>query len=586
MTSMVPPLHGDTTVSEKKVFNRIKDSDKMDQYFCLHSVGVAHHQKKTYGECDFIIIGPLGVFVLEVKGGKVARNNGVWRIGWEESGRYYESTEGPFKQAQSLKWSLLDVIKKRTSDNFSRKILIGWGVAFPDISFNEKDPEWSQEMIYDHRDLHDEFISYLNRLAFCTREAEKRGGRIFPDQLSTADIGKVVECLRHDFDVVPMLGNFIADSNRELIALSEQQYKVLTYVQNPLNPRLMISGAAGTGKSLIAAEAARRFYLEGKDVLFLCFNKLLADFLQRDVNCNGSSITVKSLHKYMRETIELAGMLKKLDGGARDKLLFDKHFPEVFSEAVIELCSRDEFRNYDVIVIDEAQDILFSPVIDTVDWIVRGGFENGSWVIFYDPGFQAEMFGKMDSKVLDSLQQFRPSNLMLSENFRNPPEIVDELCNVVGIEKPVCMREKISNVDYVTFKNIAEQGKKLRALLVNLLRDGVEPSSITILSGCSPEKSCVINYPPDIGKKIAHLQADSSVSINKITDEITACSTFSFKGLENDIIILTDLPEPTPDREWEKSVVYVGMTRCKTKLYVLLNESYLDGWYLKYRGGV
>ena len=53
-------------------------------------------------------------------------------------------------------------------------------------------------------------------------------------------------------------------------------------------------------------------------------------------------------------------------------------------------------------------------------------------------------------------------------------------------------------------------------------------------------------------------------------------SVSSFKGMENEIVILTDMPVPYPKKEWERSVAYVGMTRARTRVYALVTKQFLD----------
>ena len=99
MTRMIPAkLRKGVTESEKEVFEIIQRAKDSAGFYCIHSVGLARHRRKSYGEADFIVIGPPGVFCLEVKGGHIRREGGMWEIGWP--GKSYDSVEGPFKQSQ------------------------------------------------------------------------------------------------------------------------------------------------------------------------------------------------------------------------------------------------------------------------------------------------------------------------------------------------------------------------------------------------------------------------------------------------------------------------------------------------------
>jgi len=117
MTKMLPDrLPNDTPAAEVTMFELIRDAKELEPYFCLHSLGIARHRRKDYAEADLIVVGPLGVFCLEVKGGHVVRKGGTWTIGWP-GGKTYESNEGPFVQSEGVRWALLDFLNKYIGPN-------------------------------------------------------------------------------------------------------------------------------------------------------------------------------------------------------------------------------------------------------------------------------------------------------------------------------------------------------------------------------------------------------------------------------------------------------------------------------------
>ena len=159
------------TKSEQNVFKIIRDSQGTDQFACLHSLGLARHHRKSYGEADFILISPHGVFCLEVKGGEVHRQSGIWTIGWP--GRSYESSEGPFRQSQQTTFPLIDELKERESIDFKQRVMVGWGVIFPDTQFSEKSPEWDLDQVCDSSKLN-KFCTFIEGLAVHTRQRESK----------------------------------------------------------------------------------------------------------------------------------------------------------------------------------------------------------------------------------------------------------------------------------------------------------------------------------------------------------------------------------------------------------------------------
>lgn len=69
----------------------------------------------------------------------------------------------------------------------------------------------------------------------------------------------------------------------------------------------------------------------------------------------------------------------------------------------------------------------------------------------------------------------------------------------------------------------------------------------------------------------AQVTADNAAQVVAGTgDALTVCSISSFKGLENDFIIVTDIDELGVD--WWRAVVYVGMSRARVGLILLLNS--------------
>jgi hypothetical protein len=96
---------------------------------------------------------------------------------------------------------------------------------------------------------------------------------------------------------------------------------------------------------------------------------------------------------------------------------------------------------------------------------------------------------------------------------------------------------------------------------------------VTILSGRKRQGACVSRHPPAIGKPIVHLDSDHGLVP---ADAISAASVPAFKGLENEVLILTDLPPLEPMTPWVRSIFYVGMTRAKSKLFALVDKGFLN----------
>ena len=85
---MIPkqPLKTDSGL-ERKLFDQLRwafSGDDEKDWFAMHSLNLPRHETKNFGEIDFVVCGPLGLFVLEAKGGKVLCEDGIWTTtNWE-----------------------------------------------------------------------------------------------------------------------------------------------------------------------------------------------------------------------------------------------------------------------------------------------------------------------------------------------------------------------------------------------------------------------------------------------------------------------------------------------------------------------
>jgi len=79
---MIPPkIHPDVKSSaERRFFDWIRDEAGTEDWICLHSLGLSEHEAKRRAEIDFLLLTRIGIFVLEVKGGRVTRKDGEWHF--------------------------------------------------------------------------------------------------------------------------------------------------------------------------------------------------------------------------------------------------------------------------------------------------------------------------------------------------------------------------------------------------------------------------------------------------------------------------------------------------------------------------
>ena len=88
------------STGEKQFFDLLRHDPATVDWVCLHSLSLARHVKRVYGEIDFVVLIPKeGIFCLEIKSGRVARQGGIWNY-TNRYGDVSTSTIGPFRQAR------------------------------------------------------------------------------------------------------------------------------------------------------------------------------------------------------------------------------------------------------------------------------------------------------------------------------------------------------------------------------------------------------------------------------------------------------------------------------------------------------
>ena len=267
MARMIPatPPQEARSKAENKLFFRIKE-ELSNSWTALHSLGLGNHRSKPWAETDFVLIGPLGVFCIEVKGGRVARAEGEWSF-LDGSDNLHVKREGPFEQAAGASAALFSFLKDRVPE--TKTSVVGFGVVTPDIVFQISGPDIINEVVYDQRDNFASFSKYVERLAgFWSMRL--RGASTQP-LLDPRISDRIIEQIRPDFDLEPTLRCQIGNVRHELLRLTNEQYQIVDALAT--NPRAMIRGGAGTGKSLLALREVRRVAAEGQQVLLCCFNR-------------------------------------------------------------------------------------------------------------------------------------------------------------------------------------------------------------------------------------------------------------------------------------------------------------------------
>jgi hypothetical protein len=541
--------------AERELFHRFAD-ELSDDWAVLHSLGMSVHDRKLWAQIDFVAVGPRGIFCLEVKGGRVARKAGKWLF-TNRHGRTTEKNEGPFEQAGSATAALRRYLRGRIKA--AKHATVGFGVMMPDIVFNAEGPDIDVDVLYDERNRDEGLGAYVRRLADVWRsrlESRHRGWSFRP--LSPKDCAAVVEALRPDFDLRPSLRARVGRARGELLRLTREQYRVLDGLS--ANDRVIVRGGAGSGKTLLAAEEATRQAAAGRRVFLCCFNRRLAEFLRRAL-ADVHGVHVAGLHAFMAEMIRDAGLNHKLPD-AEPSDLFEVFYPDVCVEALVEL---DLLETYDILLMDEGQDVARPAYLDVLDALLRGGLERGCWRFFYDPN--QDIFEAIDPAGMKRLLDATPAQFDLAINCRNtsPVAVNTELLSGVSCRETLVVEGP--EVEYFWYHDDNEQRRLVSNHLNRLISSGIAVRDIVILSRRRLENTFLTGGLPAVPFPILELD-----ELSADPDSMVRFATVSsFKGLEADAVLLVGID----DLEGDDSLhaIYVGASRARVLLSVFLHQS-------------
>tara|TARA_R110000851_G_scaffold333511_1_gene514223 strand:+ start:2881 stop:4530 length:1650 start_codon:yes stop_codon:yes gene_type:complete len=510
--------------AEKKIFAVLGKSSS--DGVALHSINLPEHEYKQWSEADFVIVSKRGILVLEVKGGRVACNSGVWEY-TNRYGEVHRKSEGPYMQAKSARVALQKRLEGIVETALLRKINFGFGVMFPDILYANHGVEIPTEAIYDARH-HEagEVEAWVRRLyKFWEQENHKTSW------LEEYEVDKLVKAIRPEFDLVPAISSRVGDMHREQVRLTERQYQLLDIML--VQSRVLVQGGAGTGKTFLAVEASRRLVALGKKVLFLCRSPVFAWVMQSRLA--NSFVNVLSL------------------------------------DSAKELAENNNLPQFDVLVVDEGQDLLDIDSIEFVDSIIGGGLERGHWLFFMDSNNQGSLYERYDNDVLGYLAGSGVP-FPLNFNCRNTKEIALQTMVYTGADIGKCVVNSaglpVETYSYQTREQLASRLNDLLAEWVD--QQGVTPGHITVLSPLDFNESIVSMLNSRWRRRFYVI--DNNFGGTWHDSMLTFSNVVDFKGLENRYVVLVDLEGFTATRE-DISMLYVGMTRSSCFLFMAVPDA-------------
>ena len=518
------------------------------------------------GEADLVVAHPeLGVMVIEVKGGRVGRVRGQWESLDARGNRH--AIKDPFAQVTRLMHGLRHTCEKLPAWP-SARIRFARAVCLPDSAYDTAmAPDGPREIVIDHDDLAraGERIREIFDWWTASGDAASEGGRP-----GSGGMSALHQLIGRDFEINSPLASNIATDEERIVTLSERQHGVLDVLN--AQRRAVILGVAGSGKTLLAAEKARRLAAQGFEVLLTCFNRPLAEFLASTIG-RTDGVTVSTFHRLAERLGQEAGLIGTAP--THDAAYFDG-LPDVLDRALRVL---PEHR-YDAIVVDEGQDL------DAVWWIplldLLRDPRHGIVYVFGDAN--QDLYHSREPDELGVVMPDTPPVYYLTENRRSTRTIHEFASRFSRTDDDAPLSVALGPdgrpVEIFTYAaNDADAARRVIGTVLRRIIDAgrVAPAGIVVLTPRSPRSSWLMQpdgepveaWPyrlmPEYGPEGAVLPMPTK------GNEVRVATIHRYKGLESSVVVLAELDGRVAPGDLD-ALVYVGATRARAHLVVVADE--------------
>lgn len=535
MAKLIPELdpYSISNFGERAFYNAA--SELPDDYTVLYSYKykLENDEKiEQICEADFVINPSLGYLVVEVKQGDVAFINGCWHE--FKKSQYTPLNKDPVEQAQRAMFAILDRYKEKANSNFPLKIR--YAVCFPECSkiSGQLPSDLDEKSIIlesNLENLHDKILEVFD-------VADKKQERVATDLL-------IKKVLAPSFKVFARLEDKIEQFNQQTKrVLTEEQERILE--ETELDKRKIFFGAAGTGKTFIAMEKAKRLASSGQRVLLTCFNKNLAKYLQDNMP---TEITIANFHNFIEDTLREKGFTVNPPEELEN---LDKYYKETLPDLAFDYFSdAQEGEKYDAVIVDEGQDFREEWII-CLETMLK---DNGEFYIFADP--HQNIF----KSNVDKLKEMAVSKHRLTRNMRNTEIINDWFNKYIPKENTISVRSFHKGgmpVAYFNWQKPQEEKRQIIKEVGRLVSQGMRVERILILSPHRKENSSLAS--------VDKLREWPLVEWNSKQPGIRFATIRSFKGLEADIVFL--IGKKKGSYACTDADIYVGASRARFLLYV------------------
>jgi len=545
------PLRGEIDIY-RQLWNDLRNSSL--EWDVWHDLKLPEHSensnyyKKTSSQIDFLILCKHGLLVLEVKGGAISTKDNTFYYG-----KKFETPikQNPFKQSEGYKYTLKDNILNNLKGCFFCE-----ATAFPHVDYPFESKLIDNKLLwtsYLAKDYDGSIEKFLINVFEYSKNKHKKHFRNY-NEVSAKENSTIKKILS------PIIGdrNHLNTINT-LEWLGIQNIEILEGLYK--NPRIMIEGPPGSGKTTIARAFIDKQH--NKNGLYLCWNNLLMHYTktllqERQLTFN---IEITTFFRFFQKHNELLDF-KELSS------LSENQFYDLVKTTILRLETEENLKPYDYIVIDEAQD-LFDRGLDLFINKFSGfngqGLSNGNSLILYDIDQSYSSSGRDVTEIADLLTEYY-CHFKINDVKRSAQNPDIRRLSAEILENPEIL---IADDFEINFSNIpVRRHKTLQEVKTHIVKNILTPLRETDSS--LKGQDCIVLVESSFlrnefkGKGdlrelliIKDVEELSEANVCDTANKLRYSSILKFKGLEKKNVFLV-ISQPS---ELNKYEVFIGITR-------------------------
>lgn len=520
------PTDFNNSEGERAVFDALRSLD--ERYSVFYSVAWLNPRRRgnrsyspLQGEADFLIIDPQrGLLVIEVKSGAVRYSNRQW-YQTNSATREEFLIEDPIQQANRSAHFFRKLLGDRLAGSAIR---VFHGVWFPSVVFDPPNLPVDCEvpMILDSRALASPQTAIDGMYRFWDKQIPCQA---FNRKCEHA----ILRILAPEYGVVPSFRTSMEARERQFVRLTAEQARIFDFLEE--QDQAAISGPAGSGKTVLALECARRMSEAGREVVFLCFNSALSRFL-------AANYPIPRVHFFTFHSFAASCIGRN-----------DLPYEELEEEFLKWLANDDAGASIQNLIIDEAQDFAS----EWIEWLT---YRTQSRVFaFYDPN-QLLYQGDLPLWLRNA-----KCRLTLTRVCRNTQQIARTVSRAIGSAKCTAEFAPAGQKPQLYLTRTFDETGAVVAGVINdhITINSVDPTEIVILTAETKSRSSLADFKWPF-------------SVSEEYGQSTVCFTTirKFKGLEGKIIVLIDFDlERLADIEYRR-LFYIACSRAVHELHMVL----------------